>query len=827
LNRPAKITLWVVLILVALVLGATVVVRLVFTKERILAMLTPRIEAAISRPVTIGDAGISLWGGIGVWIGDVTIGNHPGFSDESFLVVHRIEFKARFWPLLAGKVELDRVLLESPSLLLEYNAAGESNLRGLFAQSGESAPSAPSPDTATAPIPDESALLAPVTVDHFILSNGELVVVDADPPRRIRAEGLSVDLRTGPGEGPGLTRFHADLAIDTLAIERADKLMTFGQGNPRAGVHGQVDLRQKFVNFDSVSLHWFGAVLGLQGGVRVSEEITEVQLKANLSPTSLTEIAAQLAVSGVVEQTFDIQGTVEGDGEVGMLWPLPEGTVPDWNARLDLQQVLWRPEQLVDTISIPRMELRGEGRSVSWSLPAATVGGGSISGFGALDRVFSDAPEFSGRLKADIPASLLNTYLPEDQSLSIAGRIETELNAFGGLKNWKNMRITGPLKSSDLLLIDPTWSVDTIDLAIEWDLDGRDVHLRRTVWKVGRSSGSLTGTVVGIIPAALHGFDTPDVPRADLAVYSPYLDFDELMEEGTAAAEPPAESGAAESADSTTGLPLPAMSADGQITCDTVVYSKMTLTSVSAPFSLRDNVFTFDPISARVYGGRGDGACRWDVNDWEEPSFAVRATADSIEANEFLSRYLGWAGGVFGQFTFRGEFVGQGREAVDILPNLGGGGKITMDHGRLEAAPLMQAVGGKLGVTGMSQARAIRDAFVNFHIRNGRVITDTLEVASDEGRWFAMGSFGFDNSLDYVVNLKLSDAAARQVSSALAGANLRIGITGTVTSPTITLDLAEVGKSVVEKLLKPALADTASLKRGAEDLLKGLLKKKP
>ena len=123
MSRPMKIGLWVVAIFLGLMLAAVIVVKIVFTKERILAMLTPRIEEAVNRPVSIGDAGISLVGGIGVWLGDVTVDNREGFSPEPFLTIHKLEFKARFWPLLAGRVELDRVVLNYPSLLLEYDEA--------------------------------------------------------------------------------------------------------------------------------------------------------------------------------------------------------------------------------------------------------------------------------------------------------------------------------------------------------------------------------------------------------------------------------------------------------------------------------------------------------------------------------------------------------------------------------------------------------------------------------------------------------------------------------------------------------------------------------
>lgn len=57
----------------------------------------------------------------------VTLGNPPGFSRPEMLRIGRLEAQAQLWPLLRGRIEIDRLALDGVDLLLERGPDGRGN----------------------------------------------------------------------------------------------------------------------------------------------------------------------------------------------------------------------------------------------------------------------------------------------------------------------------------------------------------------------------------------------------------------------------------------------------------------------------------------------------------------------------------------------------------------------------------------------------------------------------------------------------------------------------------------------------------------------------
>lgn len=225
MNRTTKLLVGIVGSLVFLLVLAVVVVKVVFTKPRILAMLTPQIERVVNRPVTISDASITLWGGIGVRLAGLTVGNAPGFSAEPMLSVGTLDIKARFWPLLSGRVVMDRIVVTEPFLLVEYDAQGASNFDDVL-KSEESQ--------------EEQQTEAPA--QRLTVANIE--IADARVAWRDKQAGRWVDMHGGRAEAdidatvPGVSKFVTNLAFDSLFVIADDRKLAIRAGNPTIYANG-------------------------------------------------------------------------------------------------------------------------------------------------------------------------------------------------------------------------------------------------------------------------------------------------------------------------------------------------------------------------------------------------------------------------------------------------------------------------------------------------------------------------------------------------------------------------------------------------------------
>ena len=94
--------------------------------------LKPRLieaaERATGRTMTIaGPAGIELSLTPTIWMEDVTLSNPPGLSRPEFVKIARVELTVGLMPLLRHQVEIERIALLHPDILLETGPGGHPN----------------------------------------------------------------------------------------------------------------------------------------------------------------------------------------------------------------------------------------------------------------------------------------------------------------------------------------------------------------------------------------------------------------------------------------------------------------------------------------------------------------------------------------------------------------------------------------------------------------------------------------------------------------------------------------------------------------------------
>ncbi|HWO55963.1 MAG TPA: AsmA family protein [bacterium] len=794
MTKSARLVVGIVGVLAFLALLALVVVKFVFTKERVLAMLTPQLERVIDRPVTIADAGITLWGGIGVRLDGVTVGNAAGFSREPMLSLQRLDIKARFWPLLRGHVVIDRIVLDQPYALIELSEDGRSNFAGMIKTDA-------APDSGMAP------------ADGQPLKVARIIIVDAGLGWRDRRDALWIDLFGADAEinldaaRPGFLAFDAQTVFDSLFLQ-GHRRFSIRAGQPSLAVRGSWDRTSRTLTVDSAATEWWGARINAAGRVQILPSLYDVAFNARLGAVRVEELIREIDAAFPLPKLAGLTARMSGDIEARFVWPLPDNTAPEWQGRFEVTDLRWPLPETGVEVAIPRVQLHGSDRSVSWSVAAGQITGGTFATSGTIDRLFLTEPTFSALLKADVPLEGMKGLLPAAWRSSIAGAVRIDLNGFGQLDDWRNLHVTGEVASDRLRIVDADWDFDSLVISADCRLTGHGVQLDRCDWTAGASRGQLNGQIESLLPAVLNDYATPDVPHGRIDVSGPRIDLDALIGDETSAP------------DTLTGDPekIPLMSISGTLRADTVIYNGLLLTAIEAPYEYRDRVLSLAPIRGELYGGLLGGRLDWNLNSWPAPEFFASLSADNIEAEAFAARYLGWVGGVSGLMTVSGEFNGRGREAEQILPTLIAQGKVDLSGARLEAAPLLGRIGAALGISGLDRPRSLRDLRVPFRIENGRIITDELRVTFDDVQYTARGSYGLDHSLHYSVSARAVGANAPRL---IPETGLRFSLTGTVTAPEVRIDAAGTARDVVDDLVGRA-KDT--LQKRFDEKLRDLFK---
>ncbi len=224
--RLLRIALWVLALLI--VVPAVVIGVLIATFDA--NRLKPRIEAealrATGRQVTIaGDLSIKPSLVPTLVAEKVAVANVAGGSRPEMATLQRLELQVALIPLLSRRVEVSRLVLVAPDILLERLADGRTNWEGPAAAATDPAPQ---PAPAPPPTPEPAAGSAPPTifaVEALRIEDGRLTIRDARAGTEAHYDLARLEAAL-PATGP--TTISAEAAVNGA------KLALRGQFGPLA-----------------------------------------------------------------------------------------------------------------------------------------------------------------------------------------------------------------------------------------------------------------------------------------------------------------------------------------------------------------------------------------------------------------------------------------------------------------------------------------------------------------------------------------------------------------------------------------------------------------
>lgn len=278
-------------LLLLLAVGIAAYLRFAFDPNDYRDTLAGLVREHTGRELAIdGDLSLSVFPSLAIELGETRLGNAAGFSDRAFASVKAIQAGVKLLPLLGGKVEVDRVLLDGLSLSLETRADGTTNWADLgsagksgAASSGESAGGR----AATA-----------FELGGIEVRNGALLWDDRQSGARHSIEGLSVKAGAiRPGKPFAI---EAGLAFKAVQQEIDGALQLAGQAS--------VDSAAGLYTLKDMQLTLDAAGKGLPGGkakVSLAGEIAANLGDGTASAKSLRlaayglELQADLAASGL------------------------------------------------------------------------------------------------------------------------------------------------------------------------------------------------------------------------------------------------------------------------------------------------------------------------------------------------------------------------------------------------------------------------------------------------------------------------------------------------------------------------------------------------
>jgi len=202
-------------ILIVLVAAAGGLLLVFLPTEKIRDLVVAQSEELLRRPVDVESMSVSWWGGFGVSLQGMTVGNPGGFDGEPLLRAASLDVKLQFWPLLSGDYQVDRLVLREPRIHLLRRSDGRDNFT--FPRTEESSPE---PASEPSSEPAETGEAPRLNFDRLEIVDATVTWVDEGAGQRVTVDDL-------------------DLATEIL-LAGAEELRAAGT-LALAGVHGATD----------------------------------------------------------------------------------------------------------------------------------------------------------------------------------------------------------------------------------------------------------------------------------------------------------------------------------------------------------------------------------------------------------------------------------------------------------------------------------------------------------------------------------------------------------------------------------------------------------
>ncbi len=650
---PRRLWRWVAIILL-LVVVLPIAGLAAFLATLDLEQYKPRIAAAAEQAT---GRKLELKGPIGFGLSlvptlelrDVAFANMAGGSRPQMATVEQVEVELALVPLLSRRVELRRLVLVKPDILLETDARGRPNWQFQAAAAAPAQPAQPAQPAAEASGLNFGIGRISVTDGRFAYRNGQTGAAHTLVVR-------SLSLRSEDGTGP--LRLEGDFALNDHAFTLA------GDTGPLARLTDPAQAGATTPFPLNLALEAEGARLGLNGSIaqprqgkgwrfELTARVPELARFAAWAPDmplpALRNVQLSLGVAdtgGALPQLNDLRLAI-GESDLTAL-------VPDLRLA-SLNVTLPRPDQAVTlaleaTLRGSPLKLAGTLGAPALLLPPGTPGAMAPAPYPV------DLQLHAGSASASVKGAIAQPALVTGVDLAVGLRVP-DLQAMAALAGGASLP---PLR----------------DLAVDFRLAERSAAFASGALLRGLRVTSSAADVAGDVTLVI-GQRTGLTAR----LTSTRVNLDRLKPPAGApgaAGAAPAPAAAAARNDGRvipdTALPLDALKlleTDLRWTVGELLANGMTLRDVVLVFAAQDGRARLDDLSLTLPGGRVQLRAAADVTT-EPPTVQVAIRGDQLDAPTLLNTFGMPNQATSGKLDVDVDVRGRGRTVRQVAAGLGG-----------------------------------------------------------------------------------------------------------------------------------------------------------
>jgi hypothetical protein len=795
-----------------LIVVASVALRLVLTRDRLMTLVVPKIEERVGAQIAFGDIGIRFPFGFGVDIGDLTFDKQLPDGSQARFSAGTVTVRASLLSLIKRKPEIKAIDIRNADVKLTGTPNGiDVALEGMKST------------ISMKPAAQGFSIRERIGIDEFSLTRGGTTL----PFGAITIDGdVEADEK--------LNSFN----INSLDVRWADMLSAHITGN----VQDLTRIPQFSITLRSDDID----IATLVDWIR-TKPLGDLVPRLRNTPLQ-EELPVELG-GGVVSIDLSASGTAKALGAIA-----PTGIIS--LKELSVGHGILKDEALVDgDIELAKQRIRMKNVVASFGDSRITIDSDiEMSEDGKPERISFES-------KSEIDLEDIEIEIGEGEG-AVRGKVAVNAKGWGtpqtiaGLfpaagkevsperikESWKRFALEGAVRASEVDVSYRNQPLSVSSLSADAQLQHGDIKSFETDFRLNGSPYSCSGSMVGVLPAlselativekAKRGegpsslgealdeaHNAPDIKltiKGTAFDARPFQASSKAKREGEQAKEPGTQQPAGRVP--LTYNPVSALLMKNTwffVRIDSIITEKAVFNGLYTKATIRDGRMRMNPLLLNYAEGMGRGSVRMDFRNMPDVKSDVIFSIRDINAGKALGSFSKHGTIVDGTFTLETNSGFSSGPDVNALMSMNATGSAVSTKGRIDISSLLAPLKGSapLDLSPIEKFN-FHEWTGNFMVVNGRLQTDDWKIKSSKANWLITGSYGFDGTLDFGIQLSIPPLVQNEMKDLRKYGDLvnllkdgqgnlvldfRLG--GTAKSPKLSLDTSKAEARAGDKLI--------------------------
>lgn len=450
-------------------------------------------------------------------------------------------------------------------------------------------------------------------------------------------------------------------------------------------------------------------------------------------------------------------------------------------------------------------------------------------------------PRIDASLKANINLAEVKNWYPVEEVKALEGRIAADLTAKGNMSAIDQKRFSDFVLDGQMTLTDFHTQYEGIEQGVDikkasMRFSPQFVSLDEFSVQMGSSDFQANGRIDNLVQ---YYFDA-DVLRGTFNTASNLLNLNELMGEDDAVTpeEPATDSTSLEVFEIPANIDF-ALNANYK----KLIYDNMDITNMVGALVLRDQAVGFKEVSMNLLGGTIQMGGEYNSQNIKMPSIDFKLALQEFGMQEMFKTFVTMQKvAPIAQYTSGNFSTGFDLEGIllqDMTPDLNtlsGGGLLKIPNATISGYKPLEKLAEVVKMDNLRKMM-ISDIQLSFEFEKGRLYVQPFDINYQDIKLTIFGSNGFDQTLDYTINMAVPRAKLGAANTFMQGIskqaagkgidlnlspviNIKVRMTGTNTDPKITADLGDMAGDAAANLKQQALDELERRKKELEDKAK-------